>query len=68
MELLKAIAHAVAVQQGANVGMKLVNDRRVTERDMGGLFLSLLFLGLVNAPTQQPASNALARHQGGQHG
>jgi hypothetical protein len=68
MELLKAIAHAVAVQQGANVGMKLVNDRRVTERDMGGLVLSLLFLGLVNAPTQQSTPNALARSQGGQHG
>ncbi|HEY0375339.1 MAG TPA: hypothetical protein VGC87_00100 [Pyrinomonadaceae bacterium] len=61
MELLKAIAHAVAVQQGANFGMKLVNDRRVTERDMGGLLLSLLFWGLVNAPAQQPASDMLAR-------
>lgn len=61
MELLKAIAHAVAVQQGASVGIKLVNDRRVTDQDMEGLLLSLLFLGLVNTPTQQPVSNALAR-------
>jgi hypothetical protein len=61
MELLKAIAHGIVVQQGVNVGVKVFNDRRVSERDERGLLLSLLFLALVNAPAQPQTTNTPAR-------
>lgn len=60
-DLLKTVAKSLFVQQSVNVGSKLVNNKRVTKNDEQGFWLSLLFLGLVNLPTQQPAPNTLAR-------
>ena len=60
-EFLKAIAKGIFVQQSVNVGSKLINNKRVTKNDEQGFWLSLLFLGLVNLPTQQPAPNTTDR-------
>jgi hypothetical protein len=61
-ELLKAVAKGIFVQQGISLGSKIVNNKRVTKSEEQGFWLSLLFLGLVNLPVQQPASNKLAKH------
>lgn len=61
-ELLKAIAKGVFVQQSVTVGSKIVNNKRVTKSEEQGLWLSLLFLGLVNLPPQQPPANTPARY------
>ncbi len=60
-DLIKTVAKSLFVQQSVNVGSKLVNNKRVTKNDEQGFWLSLLFLGLVNLPTQQPVANMLAR-------
>ncbi len=60
-DLLKTVAKSLFVQQSVNVSSKLVNNKRVTKNDEQGFWLSLLFLGLVNLPTKQPAANTLAR-------
>ena len=60
-DLLKTVAKSLFVQQSVNVGSKLINNKRVTKNDEQGFWLSLLFLGLVNLPTQQPAASTLAR-------
>lgn len=60
-EILKAIAKGVFVQQGVKLGSKIVNNKRVTKSEEQAFWLSLLLLGLVNLPTQPPASGTLVR-------
>lgn len=60
-ELLQAIAKGIFVQQGIQLGSKIVNNKRVTKREEQAFCLSLLFLGLVKLSSQSPASSMLAR-------
>jgi hypothetical protein len=50
-EILKAVANGIFVQQSVNLGSKLLSDRKITEGEKAGFWLSLLFVGLVNLPT-----------------
>lgn len=61
-ELLKAIAKGVFVKQSVTVGSKMVNNKRVTKSEEQGFWLSLLFLGLVSLPPQQPPTNTPSRY------
>jgi hypothetical protein len=61
-EFLKAVAKGIFVQQSVNLGSKIVNNKRVTKSEEQGFWLSLLFLGLVNLPPQQPPTNTLAKY------
>jgi hypothetical protein len=60
-EILRAVAKGIFIQQSVNVGAKLINSKRVTKDEGQGFWLSLLFLGLVNLPTQPPAPSTLTR-------
>jgi hypothetical protein len=60
-EVIEAVAKGLLVQQGVNVGSKLVNNKRVTKSDEKGFWLSLLFFGLINLPAPTPATTTLAR-------
>jgi hypothetical protein len=50
-QILKAVANGIFVQQSVNLGSKLLSDRKITEGEKAGFWLSQLFVGLVNLPT-----------------
>lgn len=61
-EVFKIVAKSLLIQQSVNVGSKLINNRRITKNEEKGFWLSLLFFGLMNLPTQQPAYNEAERN------
>ncbi len=60
-EVLKSVAKTLLVQQSVNVGSKLISNKRVTKNDEKSFWLSLLFFGLMNLPTQRPIPNTIER-------
>ena len=59
-DLGKRIAKGIFVQQSTTIGYKLINNKRVSQADEIGFWLSLLFLVITHWPEQQvPETNRL---------
>jgi hypothetical protein len=52
-DVTKQIAKSIFVQQTAAIGVKLINNKRVTQADETGWWLSLLLLAVTHWPSQQ---------------
>jgi hypothetical protein len=46
-QLAMAVAKSLFVKQSVTIGSKVLNDKRITNADEKGFWLSLLILGLV---------------------
>jgi hypothetical protein len=60
-ELAKAIVRALLINQGAAVGSKVINNKRVTAREKESLGLALVAYALVHLATSTPTSDMPAK-------
>jgi hypothetical protein len=52
-ETIKAIAKSILIHQSANIGLKIVNEKRVAKNDWQGLGIALAVFILLNLPNPQ---------------
>lgn len=48
LEIIKTIATAILVSQGTDVGLKVINNKTVTDKEVGGLILATLAVAILN--------------------
>jgi hypothetical protein len=51
-DVVKQIAKSVFVHQSTNVGLKVINNRRLTQADEAGFWLSLFFFAITHLPNE----------------
>jgi hypothetical protein len=52
-EIIKAIAKGILIRQSTNIGLKIVNEKRIAKKDWQGLGLAFAFFILLNLPNPQ---------------
>lgn len=48
LELIKAIANATLVSQGTDVCLKVINQKKVSNKEIDGLILALIAVAVLN--------------------
>lgn len=49
-EIIKAIAKGILINQSTNIGLKIVNDKRISKNEWQGLGLAFAAFILLNLP------------------
>ncbi len=49
LEIIKAIATATLVSQGTDISLKVINEKTVTDKEVGGLFLAIAAVVILNS-------------------
>jgi hypothetical protein len=52
LEIIKAVANAMLVSQGTNVGLKVINQKAVTDKEVSGLIIAILAVAILNSDTK----------------
>lgn len=52
-EIIKAIAKGILINQSTNIGLKIVNEKRIEKNDWQGLGLAFAVFILLNLPNPQ---------------
>ena len=48
LEIIKTIATAILISQGTDVGLKVINKKTVTDKEVGGLILATIAVAILN--------------------
>ena len=51
-DLVKQIAKSIFVHQSTNVGLKIINNERLSQAEESGFWLSLFFLAVTHLPNE----------------
>ena len=52
-EIIKAIAKSILIHQSTNIGLKIVNEKRITKNEWQGFGLAFAAFILLNLPNPQ---------------
>ncbi len=52
LEIIKAIATTAAISQGTAVSLKIINQKNVTDKELGGLIIAFIAVAILNSDNE----------------
>lgn len=49
LEIMKLVVNAMLINQGTNVGLKVINQKTVTDEEVGGLIIAVLAVAILDS-------------------